>query len=99
MKSNFKIAIAIISLVIILLCGIWLFRLIEGKTPKIDPIAEEIKEIRQEVVKERIIIKEVVRDEKQKAVERVYALSDDAVCAEWNERIRRHKNRSDRNGS
>lgn len=97
MLKSWKIVSAIVGFIVILICGFLLWRTIYDKPPKPDPIAVEIEEIKKEVIKERIIIREVVRDAQQEAIIRVNALSDDVVADEWNERLRQYNNRTIRN--
>ena len=61
------------------------------RPPKVDPVAQEIQAVQNEVIRDRIVIKEVVRDAKQEAINKVTVMPDDVVAVEWNERLRKYR--------
>ena len=86
-----KRILIIISIVVIIVAGRYIYKAIYPPIVAIDPVTQEVQAIKQEVIKDRIIIKEVVRDAKQEAVAIIDNLPDDAVADEWNERLRQYR--------
>jgi len=86
-----KRILIIISIVVIIVAGRYIYTLIYPPVVAVDPVAQEVQAIKQEVIKERIIIKEVVRDAQQTAVERIAVMSDDAVADELNSRLNEYR--------
>ncbi|NCU30127.1 hypothetical protein EOM60_06040 [Candidatus Saccharibacteria bacterium] len=90
MSKKNKIIIAVATTIVIV-AGIYLYRLIYP--PVVATPDPRIETIKQEVIKDRIIIKEVIRDAKEQAVAAVEALSDDAVADELNSRLNEYRKR------
>ena len=88
-----KRILIIISIVIIIVAAFYIYKTIYPPIVASDPVAQEVQAIKQEVIKDRIIIKEVVRDAKQEAVQHVAVLSDDAVADELNVRLDEYRKR------
>lgn len=86
-----KRILIIISIVVIIVAGRYIYKAIYPPIVAVDPVTQEVQAIKQEVIKDRIIIKEVVRDAKQEAVAIIDNLPDDAVADEWNERLRQYR--------
>ena len=85
-----KRLLIIISIVVIIVAGRYIYKAIYPPIVAVDP---QVQTIKQEVIKERIIIKEVVRDAQQTAVERIAVMSDDAVADELNLRLEQYRKR------
>ena len=88
-----KRLLIIISIVVIIVAGRYIYKAIYPPIVAVDPVAQEVEAIKQEVIKDRIIIKEVVRDAQQEAVQRVAVMSDDAVADELNVRLEQYRKR------
>ena len=86
-----KRILIIISIVVIIVAGRYIYKAIYPPIVAVDPVTQEVQAIKQEVIKDRIIIKAVVRDAKQEAVAIIDNLPDDAVADEWNERLRQYR--------
>ncbi|HZK01709.1 MAG TPA: hypothetical protein VFC96_02485 [Anaerovoracaceae bacterium] len=85
-----KRILIIISIVVIIVAGRYIYKAIYPPIVAVDP---QVQTIKQEVIKDRIIIKEVIKDAKQEAVQHVAALSDDAVADELNARLSEYRKR------
>ena len=85
-----KRILIIISIVIVIVAGRYIYKAIYPPIVAVDP---QVQTIKQEVIKDRIIIKEVVRDAQQEAVQRVAVMSDDAVADELNLRLEQYRKR------
>ena len=83
-----KRILIIISIVVIIVAGRYIYKAIYPPIVAIDP---QVQTIKQEVIKDRIIIKEVIKDAKQEAVQRVAVMSDDAVADELNLRLNEYR--------
>ena len=68
--------ILIIISIVVIVAGRYIYKAIYPPIVAVDP---QVQTIKQEVIKDRIIIKEVIKDAKQEAVQRVAVMSDDAV--------------------
>lgn len=82
--------VLIIAMIVIIVAGRYIYKAIYPPIVAVDPKIETIK---QEVIKDRVIIKEVVRDAKQEAVQRVAVMSDDVVADELNIRLEQYRKR------
>ena len=85
-----KRILIIISIVVIIVAGRYIYKAIYPPMVTVDP---QVQTIKQEVIKDRIIIKEVIKDAKQEAVQRVAVMSDDAVADELNLRLEQYRKR------
>ena len=85
-----KRILIIISIVVIIVAGRYIYKAIYPPIVAVDP---QVQTIKQEVIKDRIIIKEVVRDAQREAVQRVAVMSDDAVADELNARLSEYRKR------
>lgn len=85
-----KRILIIISIVIVIAAGRYIYKAIYPPIVAVDP---QVQTIKQEVIKDRIIIKEVIKDAKQEAVQRVAVMSDDAVADELNLRLEQYRKR------
>ena len=85
-----KRILIIISIVVIIVAGRYIYKAIYPPIVAVDP---QVQTIKQEVIKDRIIIKEVIKDAKQEAVQRVAVMSDDAVADELNARLSEYRKR------
>ena len=85
-----KRILIIISIVIVIVAGRYIYKAIYPPIVAVDP---QVQTIKQEVIKDRIIIKEVIKDAKQDAVQRVAVMSDDAVADELNLRLEQYRKR------
>ena len=83
-----KRILIIISIVVIIVAGRYIYKAIYPPIVAVDP---QVQTIKQEVIKDRIIIKEVIKDAKQEAVQRVAVMSDDAVADELNLRLEQYR--------
>ena len=88
-----KRILIIISIVVVIVAGRYIYKAIYPPIVAVDPVAQEVQAIKQEVIKDRIIIKEVVRDAKQEVVQRVAVMSDDVVANELNIRLEQYRKR------
>lgn len=86
--------ISVIAVIAIIAVGIYIYRLIYPPVVAVDPAAQEVQAIKQEVIKERIIIKEVIKDAKKEAVAIIDNLPNDAIADEWNERLRQYRSKT-----
>ena len=77
-----------ISIVVIIVAGRYIYKAIYPPIVAVDP---QVQTIKQDVIKDRIIIKEVIKDAKQEAVQRVAVMSDDAVADELNLRLEQYR--------
>ena len=85
--------VLIIATIVVIVAGRYIYTLIYPPVVAVDPAAQEVQAIKQEVIKERIIIKEVIKDAKQEAVQRVAVMSDDTVADELNVRLEQYRKR------
>lgn len=85
--------VLIIATIVVIVAGRYIYTLIYPPVVAVDPVAQEVQAIKQEVIKGRIIIKEVVRDAQQTAVERIAVMSDDVVADELNLRLEQYRKR------
>ena len=83
-----KRLLIIISIVIVIVAGRYIYKAIYPPIVAVDP---QVQTIKQEVIKDRIIIKEVIKDAKQEAVQRVAVMSDDVVADELNSRLNEYR--------
>jgi len=83
-----KRILIIISIVVIIVAGRYIYKAIYPPIVAVDP---QVQTIKQEVIKDRIIIKEVVRDAQQTAVERIAVMPDDVVADELNSRLNEYR--------
>ena len=90
-----KRILIIISIVIVIVAGRYIYKAIYPPIVAVDP---QVQTIKQEVIKDRIIIKEVIKDAKQEAVQRVSVMSDDVVADELNARLSEYRKRRDKAG-
>ena len=82
--------VLIIATIVIIVAGRYIYKAIYPPIVAVDP---QVQTIKQEVIKDRIIIKEVIKDAKQEAVQRVAVMSDDAVADELNLRLEQYRKR------
>ena len=85
-----KRILIIISLIVVVVAAFYIYKTIYPPIVAVDP---QVQTIKQEVIKDRIIIKEVIKDAKQEAVQRVAVMSDDAVADELNLRLEQYRKR------
>ena len=85
--------VLIIATIVVIVAGRYIYKAIYPPIIAVDPVAQEVQTIKQEVIKDRIIIKEVIKDAKQEAVQRVAVMSDDAVADELNLRLEQYRKR------
>ena len=90
-----KRILIIISIVVIIVAGRYIYKAIYPPIVAIDP---QVQTIKQEVIKDRIIIKEVIRDAQQTAVERITVMPDDVVADELNSRLNEYRKSRDKAG-
>jgi hypothetical protein len=88
-----KRLLIIISLIVVIVAGRYIYKAIYPPIVAVDPVAQEVEVIKQEVIKDRIIIKEVIRDAQQTAVERITVMPDDVVADELNSRLDEYRKR------
>lgn len=82
--------VLIIATIVVIVAGRYIYKAIYPPIVAVDP---QVQTIKQEVIKDRVIIKEVVRGAKQEAVQHVAVLSDDAVADELNVRLEQYRKR------
>jgi len=82
--------VLIIATIVVIVAGRYIYKAIYPPIVAVDP---QVQTIKQEVIKDRIIIKEVIKDAKQEAVQRVAVMSDDAVADELNLRLEQYRKR------
>ena len=82
--------VLIIATIVVIVAGRYIYKAIYPPIIAVDP---QVQTIKQEVIKDRIIIKEVIKDAKQEAVQRVAVMSDDAVADELNLRLEQYRKR------
>ena len=85
-----KRLLIIIRRIVIIVAGRYIYKAIYPPIVAVDP---QVQTIKQEVIKDRIIIKEVIKDAKQEAVQRVAVMSDDVVADELNLRLEQYRKR------
>ena len=85
-----KRILIIISIVVVIVAGRYIYKAIYPPIVAVDP---QVQAIKQEVIKDRIIIKEVVRDAQREAIQRVSVMSDDVVADELNLRLEQYRKR------
>lgn len=85
--------VLIIATIVVIVAGRYIYKIIYPPVVKPDPISQEVEVIKQEVIKDRIIIKEVIRDAQQTAVERITVMPDDVVADELNSRLDEYRKR------
>ena len=85
--------VLIIATIVVIVAGCYIYKIIYPPVVKPDPISQEVEVIKQEVIKDRIIIKEVIRDAQQTAVERITVMPDDVVADELNSRLDEYRKR------
>ena len=83
--------VLIIATIVVIVAGRYIYKIIYPPVVKPDPISQEVEVIKQEVIKDRIIIKEVIRDAQQTAVERITVMPDDVVADELNSRLNEYR--------
>ena len=88
-----KRILIIISIVVVIVAGRYIYKAIYPPIVASNPVAQEVQAIKQEVIKDRVIIKEVVRDAKQEAVAIIDNLPDDVVADELNIRLEQYRKR------
>ena len=82
--------VLIIATIVVIVAGRYIYKAIYPPIVAVDP---QVQTIKQEVIKDRIIIKEVIKDAKQEAVQRVAVMSDDAIADELNLRLEQYRKR------
>ena len=82
--------VLIIATIVVIVAGRYIYKAIYPPIVAVDP---QVQTIKQEVIKDRIIIKEVIRDAKQGSVERIAVMSDDTVADELNVRLEQYRKR------
>ena len=82
--------VLIIATIVVIVAGRYIYKAIYPPIVAVDP---QVQTIKQDVIKDRIIIKEVIKDAKQEAVQRVAVMSDDAVADELNLRLEQYRKR------
>ena len=82
--------VLIIATIVVIVAGRYIYKAIYPPIVAVDP---QVQTIKQEVIKDRIIIKEVIKDAKQEAVQRVAVMSDDVVADELNLRLEQYRKR------
>ena len=82
--------VLIIATIVVIVAGRYIYKAIYPPIVAVDP---QVQTIKQEVIKDRIIIKEVIKDAKQEAVQRVSVMSDDVVADELNLRLNEYRKR------
>ena len=82
--------VLIIATIVIIVAVRYIYKVIYPPIVAVDP---QVQTIKQDVIKERIIIKEVIKDAKQEAIQHVAVLSDDAVADELNVRLEQYRKR------
>ena len=82
--------VLIIATIVVIVAGRYIYKAIYPTIVAVDP---QVQTIKQEVINDRIIIKEVVRDAKEQVIQHVAALSDDAVADELNLRLEQYRKR------
>ena len=87
--------VLIIATIVVIVAGRYIYKAIYPPIVAVDP---QVQTIKQEVIKDRIIIKEVIKDAKQEAVQRVAVMSDDAVADELNARLSEYRKRRGKAG-
>ena len=90
--------VLIIATIVVIVAGRYIYKAIYPTIVAVDPVAQEVEAIKQEVIKDRIIIKEVVRDAQREAIQRVSVMSDDVVADELNARLSEYRKRRDKAG-
>ena len=83
--------VLIIATIVVIVAGRYIYKAIYP--PIVADVDPQVQTIKQEVIKDRIIIKEVVRDAQREAVQRVAVMSDDAVADELNLRLEQYRKR------
>lgn len=102
MISRDKIMVSI-ALVILVLAGFYIYRLVYSPVAakpdaEIVALKQEIETLKGQVQQDRVIIKEVIRDAKQNAIQYIAVLSDDAVADELNARLSEYRKRRGKAG-
>ena len=92
-----------IALVILVLAGFYIYRLVYSPVAakpdaEIVALKQEIETLKGQVQQDRVIIKEVIRDAKQNAIQYIAVLSDDAVADELNARLSEYRKRRGKAG-
>ncbi len=90
--------VLIIATIVVIVAGRYIYKAIYPPIVAVDPVAQEVEAVKQEVIKDRIIIKEVIKDAKQEAVQRVAVMSDDVVADELNFRLDEYRKRRGKAG-
>ena len=90
--------VLIIATIVVIVAGRYIYKIIYPPVVKPDPISQEVEVVKQEVIKDRIIIKEVIRDAQQTAVERITVMPDDVVADELNSRLDEYRKRRGKAG-
>ena len=90
--------VLIIATIVVIVAGRYIYKIIYPPVVKPDPISQEVEVIKQGVIKDRIIIKEVIRDAQQTAVERITVMPDDVVADELNSRLDEYRKRRGKAG-
>lgn len=102
MISRDKIMVSV-ALIFLVVAGIYIYRLVYGPvTAKPDAeivaLKQEIEALKGQVQQDRVIIKEVIRDAQQTAVERITVMPDDVVADELNSRLDEYRKRRGKAG-
>ncbi len=82
--------VLIIATIVVIVAVRYIYKEISPPIVAIDP---QVQTVKQEVIKDRIIIKEVIKDAKQEAIQRVAVMSDDVVADELNLRLEQYRKR------
>ena len=90
--------VLIIATIVVIVAGRYIYKIIYPPVVKPDPISQEVEVIKQGAIKDRIIIKEVIRDAQQTAVERITVMPDDVVADELNSRLDEYRKRRGKAG-
>ena len=82
--------VLIIATIVVIVAGRYIYKAIYPPIVAVDP---QVQEIKNEVIKDRIIIKEVVRDAQREAVQHVASMDNDTVADELNVRLNEYRKR------
>ena len=102
MISRDKIMVSV-ALIVLVVAGIYIYRLVYGPVTvkpdaEIVALKQEIEALKGQVQQDRVIIKEVIRDAQQTAVERITVMPDDVVADELNSRLDEYRKRRGKAG-
>ena len=87
--------VLIIATIVVIVAGRYIYKAIYQPIVAVDPVAQEVEAIKQGVIKDRIIIKEVVRDAQQTTMEQITVMPDDVVADELNSRLNEYRKSRD----